>query len=291
FRLSDGFVFVVIIPTLQNAQTSRPARPQARNNRKRSIPTRPTPSCRNSSFPGWGTLRISMSRERSWGSFSSSSLHVSVFSQQLHPTPFILRAARSLRHRGMPQLVDNVVHGLRRGSDRHRAGRTTKTAIAGPIPLVEIEIHEGNVLELDVFPNIDLRPIQQRVDSDVCAWREGRLELIPEFRRLIAEIPITMFVTRREVSFLGSRPFLICAHTENDAGIAFLLDQLLESIGFQGRTAVNTTQRMIHPGCKRFFVLPHDQFDAPLSSHSVSIFDHGGNLVARVDMQKRERHM
>jgi hypothetical protein len=27
--------------------------------------TRPAPSCRNNSSPGWGTLRISMSRERS----------------------------------------------------------------------------------------------------------------------------------------------------------------------------------------------------------------------------------
>src|SRR5690349_6207749 len=78
--------------------------------------------------------------------FNILPLHVAVFAQQLHPTPFILRTARSLRHRGMPQLVDNVVHRLRRGSDRHRAWRTTKTAIAGPIPLVEIEIHEGNVL-------------------------------------------------------------------------------------------------------------------------------------------------
>ena len=30
-----------------------------------AVLTRPTPSCRNSSFPGWGTLRIFLRRERS----------------------------------------------------------------------------------------------------------------------------------------------------------------------------------------------------------------------------------
>src|SRR4029077_1529210 len=217
--------------------------------------------------------------------FNILPLHVPVFSEQLHPAPFILRAARSLCHRGVPQLVNDVVHGLCRRSDWRRAGRTAEAAIAGPLPLVEIEIDEGNVLALDVFPNIDFRPIQQRMNSDVCPRRKSRLELIPELRRLIAEIPIAMFVTRREVAFLGSRPFLICAHTEDDACIALLLNQLLEPIGFQGRTAVDATQRMIHPGRERFLVLPYDQLEAPLAGHSISIFDHGGDFVTRVDVQ------
>src|SRR4026208_600665 len=99
----------------------------------------------------------------------------------------------------MAQLVNDVVHGLGRRFDRGRAGRATKTAIASSFPLVEIEIDKGNVLELYIFPYVDFRPIQQRMDSDVRPRRKGRLELIPEFRRLIAEIPIAMFVPRREV--------------------------------------------------------------------------------------------
>jgi hypothetical protein len=42
--------------------------------------------------------------------FNILPLHVPVFSEQLHPAPFILRAARSLCHRGVPQLVNDVVH-------------------------------------------------------------------------------------------------------------------------------------------------------------------------------------
>jgi hypothetical protein len=35
------------------------------------LPHPPTPSCQDSSFPEWGTLRISMSRERSMGKGAS----------------------------------------------------------------------------------------------------------------------------------------------------------------------------------------------------------------------------
>src|SRR6185295_2676578 len=141
-----------------------------------------------------------------------------------------------LRHSGMAQLVNNVVHRFCRRFDRGRAGRAAETPIAGSLTFIEIEIDEGNVFELDVLPNIDFSPIQQRMDPDMCSWRKGRLELIPELRRLIPEIPIAMLVTRREVTFLGSLFFNVSATTENNARIALLLNQLLEPIGFQGRT-------------------------------------------------------
>src|SRR6266705_1224904 len=41
---------------------------------RRSILTRPTPSCRNSSFPVWGTLRWANDRERSQRPFSAARL-------------------------------------------------------------------------------------------------------------------------------------------------------------------------------------------------------------------------
>src|SRR6185436_871222 len=124
------------------------------------------------------------------------------------------------------------------------------------------------------------------MDSDMRAWRKRRLELIPEFRRLIPEIPIAMFVARREVALLGSRPFFVCAHTQNDACIAFLLDQLFEAIRFQGRAAIDASQRMVHSSCERFLVLPDDQLETPLTSDSIAIFDHGWNFVARIDVQE-----
>jgi hypothetical protein len=45
------------VTILQDDQKGRPARPQANRNRRRTL---------------WGTLRISMNRERSWRAFSAS---------------------------------------------------------------------------------------------------------------------------------------------------------------------------------------------------------------------------
>ena len=57
----------------QAAQTGHPTRPQANRNRRRSSSHPPTPSCR-AALPRRGTLRISMSRERTWGPVSVACL-------------------------------------------------------------------------------------------------------------------------------------------------------------------------------------------------------------------------
>ncbi len=55
------------------------------------------------------------------------------------------------------------------------------------------------------------------------AWRKGGFVLIPELGRLISKIPIAVFIPRREIAFLSSRPFLIGPDPKNDPGISFVL--------------------------------------------------------------------
>ena len=50
---------------------SRPTRPQASQNRRRSIFHPPTPSCQDSLFSEWGTLKVLMRRERRVGNGAS----------------------------------------------------------------------------------------------------------------------------------------------------------------------------------------------------------------------------
>src|SRR3990167_8417503 len=125
----------------------------------------------------------------------------------------------------MTQLIDDLVDRLRGRLDGRGAGCATEAPVASAIALVEIQIHEGNIFVLDVLPDIDLRPIQQRMDADMGAGRESRLELIPEFGRLIAEIPVAMLIAGRKIPFLRSRPLFVRSHTENNAGVPLLFDQ------------------------------------------------------------------
>jgi hypothetical protein len=119
----------------------------------------------------------------------------------------------------------------------------------------------------------------------------SRLILIPEFRRLIAKIPIAMFVTGREIAFFRPRPLFIRSHPQNDARVPFMFQQLFQPIRLQRGTAHNTAQRMVHAGSQRFFVLADHQIQSPFTSQPVAILDHGRNLVARIDVEQGERHV
>src|SRR2546428_8370516 len=143
-------------------------------------------------------LRCSVGRAMAVGMV----LHVAVFAEQLHPAAFVLRAAGALGYRGASQLLDDLVHGLGRGLDRERARSAAQAPVAGPVALVEVEVDDRDVLSADVFPDVDLRPVEQGMDPDVRALGEGSLELVPQLRGLLPEVPVAVLVPRREVAFL-----------------------------------------------------------------------------------------
>ena len=65
---------------------------------------------------------------------------------------------------------------------------------------------------LDVLPDVQLGPVEQRMDAHVRPRREVGLELVPELGRLIAHAPVVVLVARREVArLLRAAPFLIGA--------------------------------------------------------------------------------
>src|SRR5437899_12861566 len=72
--------------------------------------------------------------------------------------------------------------------NRMRNWTAAERAETFPIPR-EIHFRNGNVLALDIAPDIDFGPIQQRLHADVFAFFCWRYELAPEFRRLILVIP------------------------------------------------------------------------------------------------------
>ena len=139
----------------------------------------------------------------------------------------------------------------------HGTGGAAQAAIPRPIPSVEIEIHEGNVLVLDVLPDVDLRPIEEWMNPNMRAGWKGGFELVPQLRRLVAEIPIAMFVARGKIPLLRPGAVFVRADPENNAGVASLFDQMLHRVGLRGRAADIPPQRVVHAGCQGFLVLSH----------------------------------
>src|SRR5437867_5832765 len=163
-----------------------------------------------------------------WAMAVGMVLHVAVLAEELHPAAFVLRAAGALGYRGASQLLDNLVHGLGRGFDRERARSAAEAPVAGPLALVEVEVDDRDVLGADVLPDVDLGPVEQGVDPDVRALGERRLELVPQLRGLLPEVPIAVLVARREVAFLGARPFFVGPYAQDDAGGDLLRDRVRE---------------------------------------------------------------
>src|SRR6266498_5082818 len=92
----------------------------------------------------------------------------------------VLGAAGTFARPGVAQFLDDLTHGLRLGLDRESARVAAQAAKTLAFLVGEIERDDRHVLALDVFPNVQLRPVQQGMDPDVRPLVEIRLELIPQ---------------------------------------------------------------------------------------------------------------
>src|SRR3989454_1435268 len=161
--------------------------------------------------------RVAAESRDCFAALAMTALHVAVFAEELHPAAFVLRAAGALGYRGAAQFLDDRIDGLGRGLDREGAGSAAQAPVAGPVALVEVEVDDRDVLGADVFPDVDLCPVEQGVDPDVRARGAGGREPLPQLRRLLPEVPVAVLVPRREVAFLGACPLLVGPHAQDDA--------------------------------------------------------------------------
>src|SRR5688572_19984146 len=124
----------------------------------------------------------------------------------------VLGATGALGGFGVAQFLDDVAHGFCVRLDWKRAGRAAQAAITFTLAVRKVERDNRNVFALDVFPDIQLRPVQQGMDANVRALFKVRLELVPQFGGLVLHVPFHVFVARTEIAFLGARGFFIAAN-------------------------------------------------------------------------------
>src|SRR5262249_40567391 len=61
-----------------------------------------------------------------------------------------------------------------------------------------VEGIDGNLLEIDVLPHVELCPVRERKDADRLPWADPGVVETPEFRALVLGIPLTELVSKRE---------------------------------------------------------------------------------------------
>src|ERR1035438_10156996 len=214
-----------------------------------------------------------------------ASSHVPVPPQFLERflTLLILRPARPLRHPRPAQFFHDLVHRARLRLDRERARVTPDAPVTLPLLVGEVERDDGHALTLDVLPDVQLGPVQQRMNPDVCSGLEVRLELIPQFRRLILDVPFHVLVTRAEVTFLGPRRLLVAADADDDTREVVLLEHRLERVLLQRAAALDPRRLAARVGTarpERLLIAAHYKLEFPLPAQLVPILDHARDLVA-----------
>src|ERR1035437_3656150 len=201
----------------------------------------------------------------------------------------VLRAACAFGDSGGAQFVDDFPDGFRLGPDRESAGITANRAIAFAFGVREIERNHGNIFALDVFPDVQLGPMEQRMYPDVCALFEIRFELVPQLRRLVRDVPFHVLVPQTEVTLFGARRLFIAPHADDDAGEMMLVEHLPERVFFQRAAAFDAggfAVRIGAAGFERRLVSADNQFELPLADEPVAVFNHAGNFVTRVHMHE-----
>src|SRR6185437_7731535 len=73
----------------------------------------------------------------------------------------------------------------------------------------EIKRHDGDVLEMNVGPHVELGPVGEREHAHALARPELGVGKMPELWPLALGIPIMRGVAEREHALLGARLFLI----------------------------------------------------------------------------------
>src|SRR5437868_3232251 len=72
-----------------------------------------------------------------------------------------------------------------------------------------------------------------------------RVELVPEFRRLVAYVPLTLSAARREHALFRARRFFIAANARNQAVEAVLRQRHLQTFGLARRRTRRRRQGLV----------------------------------------------
>src|SRR5688572_6229255 len=145
-------------------------------------------------------------------------------------------AARALRRLGPLQLGDDRFDRVGDAVDRERDVLVAERAVALAV-LGEIQLDHRDLLARDVAPDVHLGPMQQRMDTQVRAGRQVGVEIVPEFRRLVAEVPLPALAARAEHPLLGAHSLLVAPDAGDDAVEAVALDRIPEADGLARRRA------------------------------------------------------
>src|SRR5688572_13158350 len=158
--------------------------------------------------------------------------------------------------------------------------------------LREVQGVDGNLLEIDVLPHVELGPVGQREHPDRLAGIDPRVVEVPQLGPLIFGIPLTELVTEREEALLRARLLLVAAGTA-DGGIEAMMAQPgQKSLRFEeAATILGAQVERIGAGGDGRLIAPDEEVGADLLHAPVPELVHLGKLIARVHVHQWKRDL
>src|SRR5579872_5695894 len=120
----------------------------------------------------------------------------------------IHRAAGTFRRFRRFELGDDIVDARRFALNRTRYIFLAERTVALTVTR-QVKIDERNLFSLCIAPDVDFRPCQERMNTDVHAARNVGRVAPPKFRGLSTHVPIATGRTRTEDALLGSRRLFV----------------------------------------------------------------------------------
>src|SRR5205085_1217665 len=77
--------------------------------------------------------------------------------------------------------------------------------------LGEVERDDGDALEVDVLPDVQLGPVREREDADALALVDAAVVEVPQLGPLVLRVPLVEAVAERVDALLGPRLLLVAA--------------------------------------------------------------------------------
>src|SRR5690606_15755480 len=96
----------------------------------------------------------------------------------------------------------------------------------------EVQRHDGDVLQVDVLPDVELGPVRQRKHPQALALVLARVVQAPELRALAFRVPAMLGRAEREDPLLGPRLLLVTACAAEGGIEPVLVQRLLQALGF-----------------------------------------------------------
>ena len=158
--------------------------------------------------------------------------------------------------------------------------------------LGKIKRYDRNILQMNVLPDIHLRPIRKREDADRFTLVDAGVEDVPQLGPLIFRIPLSEFIAERVDALLGARFLFVAPRSAKRGVIAACRQRVKQRTRFQKsaasfRAEFERTRAVVHG----LLVGMNDEVGADLTGKAVAKINHFAKFVSGVDMQERKRQL